>query len=311
MDTDSAGLVVRILRKGTSVCEAQLSLPMEFGRQDVGEPNPYQLSGENGTRFIIAYSRENYISRRQVRLDPLPGSGLRVTNLGTKTQLILDSGPLACGKSRDIELQGAMRIELAGLELCLESPHLEGLPQRSPACPQTDRKLDDTVVSSFLSGQDPEALLKRWLETSRDVLQAAAATSEEFIPQAARAVANIVGLDSTAVMRWNGSHWNVESLYRADADSAAAWTPSMTILNRVRAEQRTFRAIPSASVAESLSEVSALVASPIVIDGKVWGAIYGDRRTQSTLDPGISESAAMLVETLACAVANGLSSAGA
>jgi adenylate cyclase len=78
------------------------------------------------------------------------------------------------------------------------------------------------------------------------------------------------------------------------------------MLNRVYAEQRTFRAIPSACVAESLKEVSALVASPILIEGHVWGAIYGDRRTGYGRDAGISESAAMLVETLACGVATGL-----
>jgi adenylate cyclase len=157
---------------------------------------------------------------------------------------------------------------------------------------------------------DPAGLL-RWLQAAMGVFESAA-SSPDFLPKAAQAVADMVGLNSAAVLRWDNGRWRLEALRAASgAKIPEAWRPSNTILERVRCEKRTFRRVPQQCLEAgvSLVGVEALVASPILdAEGRVVGAIYGDRRSSAGMEgaPEITELEAMLVELLAFGVAAGL-----
>ena len=82
------------------------------------------------------------------------------------------------------------------------------------------------------------------------------------------------------------------------------------MLAKVLEEKKTFWQVPpSKSARGSLMGICALVASPILDrDGKVIGALYGDRQAHglSAGLPSITKLEAMLVELLASGIAAGL-----
>jgi adenylate cyclase len=139
------------------------------------------------------------------------------------------------------------------------------------------------------------------------VLQSAAG-SLDFFQQAARAVVDLVALDSTRVMLLERGEWKTQAMQRrARTQSDADANPSRRLLERLIREKRTFWEVPSADRGASLVGVRAVVAAPILDPrGEVIGALYGDRREDRSLTHPISRLEAMLVELLAGGVAAGL-----
>jgi adenylate cyclase len=149
-----------------------------------------------------------------------------------------------------------------------------------------------------------------WLQAAMDVLQSAA-SSADFFAKAARAVVDLVNLDSGRVLLLHQDEWQVQAVSTAPRVVQEAARPSQHVLNRVRQEKRTFWELPgpSAMVAESIRKLDAVVAAPILDrNGLVIGALYGDRHQESgpTAAGPITELEAMLVELLARGVASGL-----
>ena len=116
---------------------------------------------------------------------------------------------------------------------------------------------------------DDSRLLLAWLRNTMDVFQSAA-SSPDFLAKAAEAVADIVGLDHAAVLGWRGGQWHMDAVcHAARAGHLGEWTPSRSLLERVREQKRTFWKTPSgedASVRDqaSLMSLEAYVASPIL-----------------------------------------------
>ena len=161
--------------------------------------------------------------------------------------------------------------------------------------------------------EEDSRLVISWLRNTMEVFQSAA-SSADFLSKAARAVIDIVGLQRAAVLRWQEGAWQVDAECREATDqSAGEWTPSRSLLERVRNQKRTFWKTPfsDASIREnaSLLDLDAYVASPILNSaGDVIGAVYGERSTGgvSPSVASITELEAMLVELLSCSVAAGL-----
>jgi adenylate cyclase len=151
--------------------------------------------------------------------------------------------------------------------------------------------------------------LLRWLQSSMGVFQSAA-SSRDFFAKAAQAVVDIVGLDSGRVLLLQNDQWRTQAIQAAPAgDEAVTPPPSRRVLNMVRAERRTFWELSPELQGGSMVGVGAVVAAPILApQGKVIGAVYGDRRLRGSADSPatITELEAMLVELLACAVAAGM-----
>jgi adenylate cyclase len=150
-----------------------------------------------------------------------------------------------------------------------------------------------------------------WLQSAMDVLQSAA-SSADFFEKAARAVVDLVNLDSGWVMLLKQDEWQIKAFHATVRVVAEPPRPvSHHVLGRMRQEKRTFWEAPGPSLpaAASLREVDAGVAAPILDrHGAVIGALYADRRKGSgSAGAGpITEVEALFVELLARGVAAGL-----
>jgi adenylate cyclase len=153
--------------------------------------------------------------------------------------------------------------------------------------------------------------LIRWLQGAVTVLHSASSSSD-FFQQAARAVVDLVGLDSCGVMLLDQGQWKPEALATdLKARHETMWQPSRQVLQQVLTEKKTVWQVPRQSTlaGASLVGVKAIVAAPILgRKAEVIGVLYGDRRliAQASGSQEISKIEAMLVELLACSVAAGL-----
>ncbi len=152
-------------------------------------------------------------------------------------------------------------------------------------------------------GTEPVAEeMARWFESLIGV-QRAAASSPDFFAQTARAVVELIGLDSGLVLLRKDGDWSHVACYPSHSDPASQY--SRSILETVTRQRRTFyQEIPA--TAASLAGVVAVVASPILNEAQaVIGAVYGARRGEGS-SPEIRPLEAQLTQVLAAAVAAGL-----
>ena len=305
-------------RRRQRVLASVLDAVLDIGRQREGEPPPAARRDDpRGARIIVAPIDDVEVSRSHVELRRAPGGQVEVVNRSRTLTVELGPGETLAPGERRVTTPPTL-IQFGDYAIRVDPPEaedelqLEGLPQQmAPPGRQTDpaalTRLSDAVFD--------ESSLLRWLETVLGVFQSAA-NSRDFPEQAAFAVTKIVGLDAAAMLRCgDDGRWRVEALH-ANAPEAGrdAWRPSQTLLARVRRERRTFRHVPTtgAGTAASLVGVSALVAAPILDgEGRVIGALYGDRRSGRN-GPGrgrhleITAFEAKLVELLASGIAGGL-----
>ncbi|MCA9259087.1 MAG: hypothetical protein KDA61_07800, partial [Planctomycetales bacterium] len=275
-----------------------LDTPLEIGRQREGEPTPaVRLDRQDGARIIVAPIDDVEISRSHVGLRPIDEATFEVQNLSRTLPLkIASQADLSPGETRLLAppalLQfGSYAVRVDPAEQLDESLELEGLPERTAppgagifgfGTPGAAAAPPTPPIRISSSGTFDESSLLQWLETVMGVFQSAA-NSHDFPMQAARAVVNIVGLDTAAMLRCSATGgWATEALHSNLGDAqASSWLPSQTLLSRVHRERRTFRHVPSmgSDTPRSLQDVCALVAAPILDGaGEVIGALYGDRR---------------------------------
>jgi signal transduction histidine kinase len=269
--------------------------PIEFGR------GPRR---NNVPRCTI---QDAYVSKDHVRLEELPNGEIRVENLSTKQPVVLAEGVIAPGgwavlmppvrlgvgdSFIDVETSAPEVVEHDSLKTVLQP-----LRARTPA---------EARESLMTLGTTPTPeILTRWFEAVVAV-QRATPASLEYYDQTARALVDLVGLDSGLILLRNGDAWRVAA--RAFRDEGAPGREfSYTILNRVVAERRTFyQSRINSGQSESLFNVQSVVASPIFdAQDNVVGALYGSRgRTPRAREVGPLE--AQLVQVLASAVGAGL-----
>jgi adenylate cyclase len=146
--------------------------------------------------------------------------------------------------------------------------------------------------------------LMPWLHAALGVLQSAAGAAD-FFDKAARAMIDLVGMDSGRVLVRAGDDWQVVAQV-GSGSLGGEWRPSRQVLRRALEEKRTFWQTPQHAAA-SLVEIKAVVAAPILDrHGEVIGMLYGDQRQGDTRGRPLSKLDAMLVELLASGVAAGL-----
>ncbi|HEX3151670.1 MAG TPA: adenylate/guanylate cyclase domain-containing protein [Gemmataceae bacterium] len=285
---------------------------IELGRQAVGEPGPFaEVRDASVRRLVIARLDEDTVSRKHVRLDALADGRIRLGNLSTKLPIQLGGGA-EVPPSGNVELPlptvltvGRRTIRIQPAE---EAPPLLALPEATMP-PQLGTPARRTVSRPSVLGMDVEQMC-RWLQAAMGVLQGVAG-SREFFPRAARAVVDLVGLDSGRVLLLDGNEWRVQAAEYADGPpSNPDWRPSRQVLARLVGEKRTcWIGAQEASHGQSLIGMDAVVAAPILnAVGDVIGALYGDRRQARGLSQAgsITKLEAMLVELLAGGVAAGL-----
>lgn len=260
---------------------------------------------------------DRYTSRDQLRLEPLADGRLLVTNLGGPAS-VSDGGVLATGEQREVQLPVRITFGYSTLDIDCEEvvtpPLVPPLPDAASSLQTISapvrRKLvsdDDTQVPLELGESPTPATLALWFERLLAV-QRAAAGSGEFYTETARALVELIGLDSGVVLLRRGSQWEVVAFHPPQMPRAKE--VSQRILVEVFQKRRTFyQTFQGEAWSQSLVGVQAVVASPILGDNdEVLGVVYGrrDLRDASTKQRGIQPLEAQLVQVLAAAVSAGL-----
>jgi adenylate cyclase len=272
--------------------------------------------------LVIAELKANDISRRHALLERQADGSMRIENLSGTLPIGMENGP-------PLEPKG---VRLAQLPIVLTIGKKAVRVQEVEAEAGNVRGLADVTAPPSLQfsslqrfpGLGPQSTaagelnrqVLRWLQTSMGVFQSAAG-SADFFQKAAQAVVDIIGLDTGRVLLLEHDQWQTRAFASGSPPGTGLrvaeddWRPSLSVLNKVRVEKRTFWELPSiaAEQKDSLIGVNAVVATPLLAaNGDVIGAVYGDRRrTGKLFGPElISELEAMLVELIASGVAAGM-----
>lgn len=307
----SATWEVHIFENRKPVFEASFEGALELGRQDRGEPGPYVVKNDGPVgRLILARLEEDRVPRKYVRVDPQPGGAVTLTNLSPRVPLRLEQGPVI-KQSEQLTLPPplTMLIEQRAVRIqptAETASELQSLPQATLA-PFQQVAVSGHISTLITEGEVTVEGMVRWLQAAMGVLQSAAGSSD-FYQRAARAVVDLVGLDSCRVLLRELGQWKLQVVQtkpglRGDAEAQG----SRKILDRILQEKRTFWELPSANITASLMDVKALVAAPILDrQGEVIGVLYGDRVNKADGVKPITRIEALLVELLANGVATGL-----
>ncbi len=317
-------LQLQLVENGRVLGKCPFEGTVELGRQDQGEPTPGDENalplvdrGAQPRRVIIAPSAEKRISRKHVQIDLLDGNRIRLTNRSDTRSVRLQTGEELPKQGDVLEVRlpvtllfgnRAIKVHQAGVETEDNLMSLSGMT----VAPGGNDFGGIMTLSQATRGAwegDMETLV-RWIQAAMSVLHSAA-SSDDFFQRAARAVVELVGLDTGRVLlRDSSGEWKVEALQRSvRAQRVEQWEPSRHILARLVEEKRTFwRPLPTGSAMESLMFVETIVAAPILDrKGETIGALYGDRQRAMTGVPKpITRVEALLVELLAGGVAAGL-----
>ncbi len=309
---------IRIYEHQRLVCSEICAGPLELGRQVVGEGGPFTRYAKGPlARLIIAELKVTDISRRHALLERQPDGSMRIENLS-------DTRPIGMVNGTPLEPRGVrqaplpMVLAIGKKTVRVQEVEEESVSVRSLADVTSPPSLQFSSIERFpglgeQSGAAAESNRRvlRWLQTSMGVFHSAAG-SADFFQKAAQAVVDIIGLDTGRVLLLESGDWQTRAFasgsLRVEEESRP---PSLTILNKVHGEKRTFWELPGiiADQYKSLAGVDAVVATPLLDPrGAVIGAVYGDRRRAagSPQQELISELEAMLVELIASGVAAGM-----
>jgi adenylate cyclase len=274
--------------------------PIEFGRGAQRNDIP---------RCVI---QDLYVSKDHVRVDELTGGRVRVENLSARNSIRLaDNSVIPVGQSRDLDTPTRVVVGETAIDVDFVADTTAEGPLETIASPHSSKILAGPAQHSLLDlGRTPTPeTLTHWFETVIAV-QRAAAGSPEFYAQTAKAIVSLVGLDRGMVILRRGGRWAAHARYPDDGGELPGREFSLTILDKVERERRTFfqSSATAASTSESLQGVEAVVASPIFDPrDQVVGAVYGCRnRFNPHVGIGIGPLEAQVMQLLASAVGVGL-----
>ena len=170
--------------------------PLLIGRAPEGE----------GRLLVIEDLR---VSRRQLRVERREGRKIVLENFGKDLRLT-DGTLIERGGMKEVELPLRLRVGNTNLEFSGSPSELATIAPPVSATLQRVRHEAQPSFSNLASlGQSPTPeVLTRWFETLLSV-QAAAANSDVFHEQTARALVDLVGLDRGLVLRKQGPDWRL------------------------------------------------------------------------------------------------------
>jgi len=309
----ASSLQIRIHDQRQLVYSSELAGPLELGRQSDTAETPYTHKREGDHwRVVIARQDESFVSRKTIRVEPLPDGKVRLGNLSGKLAVRLESGfELKPESSADVAMPVVLIFGTKAVRI--QQPVEEDLPMEGLA-EATIAPAADMDVSGILSGLKPaigasadvEAMVP-WMRVTMEVLNSAAG-SQDFFARAAMAVVDLVGLDAGQVLLRNNDEWQSQTIQtRRASQTQSDRQASRQVLRKVHKEKRTFWQVPTGPAESSLVDVNAVVAAPILNrHGDIIGALYGDRALGGLNTRPITKLDAMLVELLASGVAAGL-----
>jgi adenylate cyclase len=268
--------------------------PLEFGRGPQREV----------PRRVL---QDPTVSTNQLHLEQLQENRVHLRNLSAKVTIRLADGSLI-EPGREISASLPARLQIGDTLVEIESRN----PDESAVDPASLRTIRPPLAAGAygqtmarqLANAPGSDELARWFEALVGV-QRAAASSPDFFVETARAVVELIGLDSGLVLLRRNDDWEPLACYPPRDDAQSQF--SRWILETVVRERRTFyHAGQFQSTTSSLMGVTAVVASPILNEShEVIGAVYGARRG-SGRSLEIQPLEAQLTQVLAAAVAAGL-----
>lgn len=331
----ASSLQIHVYDKQQAVYKEVFSGEVELGRQRDGKEKLYACR-KDGDRARVAIARldEDTVSRDHARIEPLPDSKARITNISAKVSIRLaDGSELKAGAATEVPLPAviylgrkAVRLQvpetrepplrgLGGDQIAPPLTIVSGAPGRFPTLDGIKSIINPGtgVAAPSINLQTQMEEVIRWLQQTMEVLHSAASSSD-FFQKAAQATVDIVGLDRGRVLVREGDNWKPVATCSSPKFSAktSEWTASHQVLSRVVEEKRTFWQAPedaNLEDSESLVGIEVIVASPILNpQGDVIGAIYGDVHQESFQPnaPKITRLEAIVIELLARGVAVGL-----
>ncbi|MBI2570431.1 MAG: adenylate/guanylate cyclase domain-containing protein [Candidatus Schekmanbacteria bacterium] len=239
-----------------------------------------------------------------LRVEATGSGGVRVENLSRVFAAPLDDGrALRPGESLEVALPVRIALGSTAVALSADAP---GAPSLPGAVPAGAGGIAESKAVRAIEGVAADRLA-RWFETVLSV-QRAAASSEDFYHEAARAVVDLVGLDRAVVLVRAEDGWNVAAMHCLSAAAGAAY--SSHVVNQVAQHRRTlYQNLVATSSRQSLFNIEAVVAAPVFdAAGNVASVLYGSRNRNLGSPGGTIQSIeAQLVQVLAAAVGAGLS----
>jgi adenylate cyclase len=278
--------------------------PLEFGRE----------RGKSDTPRCIL--QDPYVSSDQLRAEQVSAARIRIDNLSKRVPVVFADGTqVAVGRSMEVDLPARLTVGDTLVEI---SPLVAQPISIDPGSLRTIGRptlANDHVLN--LGGSRAEVLhtpsperLAAWFETVIAIQQFSAGSSR-FLEETARAVVDLVGLDSGMVLRREGADWKILVHHAGPGGAPAEY--SHTVLSHVLddPEHRTFFQVKNLedSRGQSLQGVSAVVASPVLSRDRsqVIGVVYGVRYSEEGADgTEIRPLEAQLLQVLASAVGAGL-----
>jgi adenylate cyclase len=256
------------------------------------------------------------ISRRHCQIDLSPGrcwltnlspNGTRVNDICVAEQLLHDGDRIQIGTT----LQAIIHLPVAPPSTASDgSNNLFTLGSGPLVIPESAHGASLLPDSSAGGSIGAEAMLPLMRSVGRvmDVLQTAM-SSQDFFQRAAQAVVDLVGLDTGRILLLERTLWRPEATaFAPHLNQNVALPVSRSVLEMVRQHGQVFWEAGGVEATNSISNLEAVVAAPILNErSEVIGAVYGDREISGLTDARqIGEWEAMLVELLACTVASGL-----
>ncbi len=291
---------------------ADLMGKAEIGRQQTkDEKQPSHTLANNVWRVVIAPLDDITISRQHLSVEPLTDGQFLLGNRSNKLMVGLPNDQnLVPGDSCKVTLPIVLRVgrKVLRVQPSEDDQMMQSLPMASLAPGAGSLLLG---MQATLERDDGRATmdtghLMSWIQAFIGLLHSAAG-SEDFYAKGAKALVDLVNLDSGRVLLYVNGQWQEKALeLRSRKSTPQEWRPSSRVLNNVLREKKTFWQVPD--LTSSTLGLEAIVAAPILDrKGTVIGAVYGERRLTGAkaLDP-ISQLEAMLVEVLASGIASGL-----
>jgi adenylate cyclase len=300
---------IKVYANGNLTCTVPLDRTFELGRQQNRQELLYSPRySETEGRLVIAPEPMVTIPRRLLRLQPLSGGVVRITNVHTTALITIDGGPtVRPGASFDAR-PGCLLTLGDGVAVRIEELmelSAIGTPSLAPTM-GVEAIRNGTLNPS--ESPDPEKLIQ-WFQAVILILQSAT-TSKDLFHHSVDAVVRLVGMDNGAVVLWDAkaavwstAEWQSSAGNREGADE---WVPSQQILTATRGSGKVLFHVPK-GMGQSLEQVCGVVAAPILAeDGTILGVLYGDRRSDLVNRPQVSELDAQLVQTIAWSITTGL-----
>ena len=321
-DNSTGEFIVKLYEDRRLLATMPLKRAAELGRREPTEPMPYvMIPGQSIDRMIIADLPETSVSRKHVRIEPIGDGLVSLTNISAKSSVVLQNGQRIM-PSEQLEVELPMACELGAKTAYLEwhplddnALHSLSDPARAPGQSSIRSKLrgsqPDSVMATFVAGGGSNAELLDWLQMVFDVFQSAAG-SADFLAKSIAAAADMVGLETVAVLLKRHEQFVNEAVVRRDGQPVPPeWQASQTIIRNVAQQCRTFFQTPSArtNMAASLVGVQSIIAAPILDSkGEILGILYGEGRSSlmQMMSKPVSEIEAKMFELIAYGVASGI-----